>query len=178
MTILAGSMAPPIEERSIDGTAIWVPHGQRWTLLSFLRYGSCPMCNLRMRELSLALPRLEAAGIGVVVVLHSPEKRVLRYAPEALRSRVIADPSRSLYRRYGVATSWPRLLWSILLPSFYVAWVKATFYGYLGGPIDGTMAMMPADFLVAPSGRVEVAHSGAHIGDHVAVDAMIAAVSS
>jgi hypothetical protein len=32
------------------------------------------------------------------------------------------------------------------------------------------MAKMPADFLIAPDGRIEVAHYGVDIGDHVPLD--------
>jgi thioredoxin-dependent peroxiredoxin len=171
--ISVGNPAPAIAERALDGTDIHVPEGGRWTLLSFLRYGSCPMCNLRMRELAARLPELETSGIEVVIVLHSPEARALRYAPQTLRSHVIADPTRHLYVRYGVTPSWAKLLWSFVLPSFYLAFVKATVLRFWGGPIDGTYAMIPADFLIAPDGRVRLARYGKHIGDHASVPDVI-----
>jgi hypothetical protein len=115
------------------------------------------------------LSELEDANIGLVIVLHSPEARAARYAPQTLRSHVIADPTRHLYARYGVAPSWAKLLWSFVLPSFYLAFLKATVLRFWGGPIDGTYAMIPADFLIAPDGRVHLARYGTHIGDHAAL---------
>jgi hypothetical protein len=132
------------------------------------------MCNLRMRELATALPKLDAAGVAVVVMLHSPPNRARAHAPAALACRVVADPSRAWYRRFGLAPSLARLAWSMLLPSFYVAWVKATFLGHWGGWIDGHFATMPADFLVGPDGLLHLVHYGAHIGDHADIDDVLA----
>jgi peroxiredoxin len=171
MRLHPGASAIPFEAVTAHGDTVRLAdYGDRVLLLSFLRYASCPMCNLRVHELRSAYPTLRARGVEVAVVFHSPARAILRHvgrqdAPFPL----IADPGRRLYALYGVERSWPRLVMSVVLPSFLVAAVKASALGYWGGRVDGEWARMPADFLIGPGGRVLVAHYGAHIGDHLRV---------
>lgn len=165
MRLSIGNAAPPFEAYDLDGERLAL--GGRRVLLSFLRYASCPMCLLRIDELMRAAPSLQTAGIEVVVVLHSPRERILGHVHRSLPLRIVADPGRRLYRLYGVESSWRRLLWSTLQPTFYTRWAAATMRGYFGGAIDGEFARMPADFLISPDGRIERAHYGAAIGDHI-----------
>ena len=79
---------------------------------------------------------------------------------------LVGDPGFTVYRAYGVETSWPRLVLSTVLPSFYVDWVRAMRHGFWGGAAL-QMAKMPADFLIDPEGRIAAAHYGTNIGDHL-----------
>jgi thioredoxin-dependent peroxiredoxin len=171
MRLRPGASAIPFEAVTAHGVPVRLAdYGDRVLLLSFLRYASCPMCNLRVHELRSAYPTLRGRGVEVAVVFHSPARSILRHAgKQDAPFPLIADPGRRLYALYGVERSWPRLAMSVVLPSFLVAAVKATALGYWGGRVDGDWARMPADFLIGPGGRVLVAHYGAHIGDHLAV---------
>lgn len=176
-----GDIAPPLSARSLTGTRIDVRGAKtdaQATLVSFLRYASCPMCNLRMRELVRALPSLRTRSIDVVVVLHSPVERALTFTPPELHSHTIADPTRVLYRQFGAELSWLGIVRTMLTPSFYVAFVKAMAFGYWGGMIDGTFASMPADFLVSADGRIIACRYGAHLGDHLSIDKAIGVAES
>jgi thioredoxin-dependent peroxiredoxin len=168
MRLTTGDIAPSFEAVDLAGEnfALDQPRRRR-VLLSFLRYASCPMCLLRIDELVRAKARLETEDIDVVVVLHSPRKRILQHVRRELPFRVIPDADRRLYRLYRVETSWPRLLVSVLRPSFYARWIVATWRGYLGGAVDGEFARLPADFLIAGDGTIMLAHYGSAVGDHV-----------
>jgi peroxiredoxin Q/BCP len=171
MRFSPGSIAPPFAAVSASGAPVTLAdyHGG-FLLLSFLRYASCPICNLRVRELRLAYPVLQASGVGVAVVLHSPASSILaQMARQQAPFPLIADPSRQLYRLYGVERSWPRLALSAFLPSSLAAFARASALGYWGGRVDGEWNGMPADFLIGPDGSVLIAHYGAHIGDHLSV---------
>ena len=175
-TINPGDAAPHFEAAVLDGSRVRVPSMQSWTLISFLRYASCPMCNLRVRELALGSAELEGQGVTWLAVFHSPRRRLERFVHgEALR-HVIADPSRVLYERYGVRRSWWGMLLTFLVPFFYWRFVKASVLGYWGGAIDVAFHSMPADFLVSPEGVVRLAHYGRHMGDHADVAALVNAV--
>lgn len=170
--LVVGDIAPPLSLPSLVGTPVDVPAANtdgRATLLSFLRFASCPMCNLRMRELVHALPSLRTRSIDVAVVLHSPVESALKFTPPALHSHTIADPTRVIYRKFGAEISWLAILRTMLVPSFYVAFVKAAALGYWGGKIDATFASMPADFLISGDGRILACRYGAHIGDHLPI---------
>jgi peroxiredoxin len=143
-------------------------------LLVFLRYASCPMCLLHIRELSRRHRELASAGIDVIAVFHSPPRRIARHtARMALPFRVIANPGFTLYKQYGVVSSWLRLAASVFAPSFYAGFVHAAMLGFWGGAVDGDAARMPADFLIGPDGTVLASHYGRGIDDHLSVDAVL-----
>jgi peroxiredoxin len=173
MKVLVGSKAPSLagarDQRgnpvSLEGSA------GRHVLLVFLRYASCPMCLLQVRELGQRHLELRDAGIEVIAVFHSPPSRIARHTSRlALPFPVITDPGRTLYVRYGVGSSWLGLGASAILPSFYVAFARAMRFGFWGGAVDGELARMPADFLISPDRRVCAAHYGRSIGDHLPLD--------
>jgi peroxiredoxin len=173
--IRRGMTVPVRTLHDIAGEAVVLGSGERWTLLSFLRYASCPSCLLYARELVLNHAALAAAGIDVVVVFHSPADRIRRHVG-GLRVpfRVVADPQRLLYGQFGVQPSWPKLLTSFLRPSFVLAYAKSLLYGFWGGAVDGELARMPADFVIDGRGGVVLVRYGKHIGDHVLVTDVIA----
>ena len=73
-------------------------------------------------------------------------------------------------------TRWLRFLLSMLLPGFYVDWVRSMRYGFWGG-VDWQMGKMPADFLIGPEGQIVKAHYGREMGDHLPVTEVEATLS-
>jgi peroxiredoxin len=173
MQLQAGSQAPPLTgARDVGGNAVSleVAAGTH-VLLVFLRYASCPMCLLHVRELQQRYSELRQAGIEVIAVFHSPAVSLVRHAGRlGLPFPVVADPTFALYARYGVGSSWLGLTASAILPSFYAAYARAMRFGFWGGAIDGEVARMPADFLIFSDGTVRAAHYGRTIGDHLSLD--------
>ena len=176
MQLQAGSQAPPLTgARDVRGNAasLDVAAGTH-VLLVFLRYASCPMCLLHVRELQQRYSELRQAGIEVLAVFHSPVGSIARHAGRLeLPFPVVADPSFALYARYGVGSSWLGLTASAILPSFYLAYARAMRSGFWGGAIDGEAARMPADFLISSHGTVRVAHYGRTLGDHLPLDEVL-----
>jgi peroxiredoxin len=170
----AGDLAPGFETVALDGTRIQVPVSS-WTLISFLRYASCPMCNLRVRELTRATAELESRQVTWIAVFHSPAERLERHFGGSARRHIVADPHKELYARYGIERSWWGMLITLLVPSFYWRFLRASALGYWGGAIDGGFHSMPADFLVSPDGLICRAHYGKHIGDHLHTSDVMAA---
>jgi peroxiredoxin Q/BCP len=176
MQLQAGSQAPPLTDAcDVRGNAVSleVATGTH-VLLVFLRYASCPMCLLHVRELQQRYAELRSAGIEVIAVFHSPPRRIARHAGRlGLPFPVVADPSFALYARYGVGSSWIGLTASAFMPSLYVAFAHAMRSGFWGGAIDGEAARMPADFLISSEGTVCAAHYGRTIGDHLSLDEVL-----
>ena len=136
-------------------------------LLMFFRYASCPMCNLRLHDFAREHQQLHERGLEVVALFHSPAASIRQHAGgRHYPFRLVADPKFEAYRLYGVETSRLRLLLSSARPGFYVDWIRSMRNGFWGGAA-WQMAKMPADFLIAPDGRIAVAHYGVDIGDHL-----------
>jgi thioredoxin-dependent peroxiredoxin len=163
-----GTSAPAFQAVDLNGNALTLQqYSGRYLLLQFYRFSGCPMCDLRLRDFSLEYPQLHERGLEAVAFFHSSPDRLRRhFSRRALPFPIAADPSQRIYRAYGVETSWPRLLLSMVKPSFYVDWARSMRYGFWGG-FDVHYATMPADFLIGPDGKIIAVHYGADIGDHM-----------
>jgi len=165
MRLEPGELAPAIATldalgRAVDLTAL---RGRR-VMLSFYRYASCPICNLRMHELILAHQRLAERGLDLVAVFQSPAATIAEYVGrQEAPFPILADPSMSFYRRYGVEAGWRGFMsWRILGRA-----LAAMRRGFLPGRIDGPFHRTPADFLIEADGRIAVAYYGRDIDDHL-----------
>jgi peroxiredoxin len=166
----AGIEAPDFHVDTIDGRSIALgTFAGRPLLMMFFRYASCAMCNLRLHDLADKLPPLRERGLAVVGFFHSSASSV-RAAAGSRRYplHLVGDSDYTVYRAYGVETSWPRLVLSAVLPSFYVDWARAMRHGFWGGAAR-QMGKMPADFLIDRDGRIATAHYGTNIGDHLSL---------
>lgn len=139
----------------------------RRLLLSFYRYASCPLCNLRVHERATRCEAWKAAGLDVLGVFQSPADKLRQYvgrreAPFPL----IADPEQRLYAAYGVGHSWRGFLkaWATRLPEIGRATLG---HGFLPGSVEGGIHRVPADFLIDRDGAIAVAYYGCDIGDHL-----------
>ena len=154
----------------INGQTIDVPHPQALTHLQFRRFAGCPMCNLHIHSFVRRHAELQQAGIQEVAVFHSSKADLLAQharAPFAL----IADPHKALYRRFGVEAGWR----AIGDPRSWPAGVRGLLRHGFGLPDQGqSMLGLPADFLIAPDGRVLAAHYGSHADDQWSLDELLA----
>jgi thioredoxin-dependent peroxiredoxin len=170
MKMAPGNHVVPFSTIDVDGHPVSLEQFRGHPLLlMFFRYASCPMCNLRLHDFAKEYPRLHANGLSAVAFFHSSAQAIKRNAGR--RSYVfplVPDPNQEICRAFGVETSWPGLLKSMLLPSFYWNWIRSIRHGFWGGA-DIEMAKMPADFLVGPDGRLLLVHYGKDIGDHLSL---------
>lgn len=165
MPLHQGDIAPEFQAVDMFGDAVRLADLRgRPILLSFMRYASCPMCNLRMREQVLAHERLSNDGLVMLAVFQSSAESMRQYvgrheAPFAL----IADPDMALYRLYEVE----RGMAGLLAPSNVVHAFRAFAKGFAPGRIEGPIDRLPADFLIGPDGRIDRAFYARSAGEHV-----------
>ena len=178
-----GAVVPPHEWTNIHGKPLRVPDERRVVHLQFRRFAGCPVCNLHLRSIVRRHDKIVAAGVREVVVFHSTAQDLLPHAGD-LPFDVVADPEKRLYAKFGVESA-PRALlnpraWFPVLRGIVVsAW------GILGRreaipPInpDGGSLGLPADFLIAPDGRVVACKHGDHAYDQWSVDELLALAGS
>jgi len=170
MRLKTGDPAVPFSAETIEGKTISLEQfAGKPLLLLFFRFASCPMCNLRLRDFAQHYPFLHERGLEVVALFHSPARSIRANAgKQDYPFHLVADPKFQVYRRYGVETSWPRFFLSMLLPGFFIDWIRSMRYGFWGG-VDWQMGKMPADFLIGPNGWIVKAHYGRNMGDHLSV---------
>jgi len=168
MRLNTSQLAAPFSAETVEGQTISLAQfAGKPLLLMFMRYASCPMCNLRLHDFARQYAPLHQRGLEVVVFFHSSAVSIRAHAGgRHYPFPLVADPDLRVYRAYGVETSWLRFLLSMAKPSFYVDWVRSLRYRFWGG-VARQMAKMPADFLIGPDGRIASAHYGSDIGDHI-----------
>lgn len=165
----AGDRAPSFTVIALGGGDVSLQDfREKRLLLSFFRYGSCPLCNLRMSFLIEAYPRLHIAGLEMVAVFESPPD-VLRetVGRQRIPFPVIADPHRTLYKRYRVT---PSLFGYVRGALRFSAFREAFRKGFHLGRVDGAITQLPAEFLINEDGVIVRAYYGKDIGDHLPLD--------
>ncbi|MDF2445854.1 MAG: hypothetical protein K0S46_1090 [Moraxellaceae bacterium] len=166
MKLSPGVQAPAFSLSDLYGNAVGLEQFRgRKVLLSFYRYASCPFCNLRVHHLSRQAPAWQARGLDLVAVFQSPRESILEHAGSEPRPfAILPDPTRGLYRQYGVEGSWGAFLKGGLQLGKFGAAMKE---GFMPGKMEGDINMVPADFIIDEEGRVLVAYYGRDISDHL-----------
>lgn len=155
----------------MDGKRVALPgHPGRHVLLSFYRYASCPLCNLRVHELSRRSRDWQAHGLDMLAVFRSPQEKLRQYVGrQQVPFPLIPDPDQRLYGLYGVGHGWAGFLtaWAMRLPEIGRSVLGR---GFLPGSVEGGIHRIPADFLVSTDGRLAMAYYGRNIGDHLPLE--------
>lgn len=167
---------PERELVAISGSPVPVPDPDRLVHLQFRRFAGCPVCNLHLQSVVRRHDEIRAAGIREVVVFHSSAAELRKHADD-LPFAVIADPEKALYREFGVESA-PR---AVLDPRAWPTMVRAVVRDLLDvvrkrRPVprpEGGRLGLPADFLIAPDGRVLASRYGRHVNDQWSVDELL-----
>lgn len=163
-------MIPTYELENIRGQSVRIPDPQScYVHLQFRRYAGCPVCNLHLQSFAKRIGEIEEAGVREAVVFHSSAKEMQLYQ-SALPFDTVADPEKKLYRAFGVGAS-PL---SLLNPKVWGAIAAGVVSTRPATVAEGGKTGLPADFLIAPDGRIVALHYGTHADDHWSVDALIA----
>jgi thioredoxin-dependent peroxiredoxin len=149
--LTTGQTAPDFSAKAVSGKKITLSKlNARYVLLVFLRYSSCPWCNLAIHRLSLEYPTFKEHDCEVVAFIQSDKTDIVTniYERHVVKPEfpIIADAGRTFYELYGVTTSIKAVARSITqIP----AWVHAVkHHGFKQKRIDGNLFLVPASFLV------------------------------
>ena len=176
MRLTPGTPAPAFEMPAFGrGTVSLADYAGQKVWLAFFRYASCPLCNLRVRDIMERYDALRAAGVEVLAVFQSPEHKIAKYVGKHDSPfPIVMDPDEQLYATYGVELSTTGFLNPVNLGLLARAMAK----GNSVGTPDGSMTRIPADFLIDADGTITDAYYGKVIADHIPferVDAFVAA---
>ena len=160
-----GDFVPALQLTDIHGQSVSVPsRSSRYVHLEFRRYAGCPVCNLHLRTMARSAKLFADAGILSVVVVASDDKPVLDQMG-ALPFHVVADPARKIYDQFGVTTSPAALLAPAALGSAMKAMVTGASNMFVGVEGDN-LFLLPAEFLIGPSGKIVACKYARHAADH------------
>jgi peroxiredoxin len=148
----------------------------RPVLLSFLRYGGCALCNLRVHELIQHYPKLAQLGCAVLVVFESSRESIVTHVSrQQAPFPIIADPEARLYDLYAVETSEKKVMANLgTTPKQQQLMQAAAQLGYgLRREPEDNFFRMPADFLIGPDQVILESFYSDIIGDHLDLNDVI-----
>jgi peroxiredoxin len=164
---------------SVSGKAISMPDSHRLVHLQFRRFAGCPVCNLHLQSFSRREREIASADICEIIVFHSTPDDLRPYTAD-LPFAVIADAGKRLYLEFGVESSaralldpraWPAILRGIIHSFISIIRDKQPVPSLTP---DGGRFGLPADFLIAPDGRVLARKYGNHADDQWSVEEVVA----
>ena len=173
-----GNSFPTLELTATSGQPVTIPDpAEDYVHLQLRRFAGCPICNLHLRSIVARHDEIRAHGIREVVVFHSTVAELAKYEAE-LPFPLIADPERQLYQRFGVERRPGSLLSGRALRAAIAGQTAArakrsTMRAFrpikpTGGPFG-----LPADFLIAPDGRLVALKYGQNAYDQWTVDELL-----
>ncbi|MBV1756715.1 MAG: AhpC/TSA family protein [Dethiosulfatibacter sp.] len=169
MRLIEGQKAKDFEVKDIfDNNITLEKHRGKKILLSFYRYASCPLCNLRVSELIEQDDYFKEKGLELIAIFQSPADRILEYVgKQNTPFPIIADPEQRLYKLYGVEVSGLGLIKALFKPGKFK---EALNKGFHTGTMEGPKSRIPADFLIDEKGIILKAYYGKDIGDHMPIE--------
>lgn len=177
MQVKPGDIVQADELHSINGVTVSVPDPEKVVHLQFRRFAGCPICNVHLQSVVKRYDEITANGIREVVLFHSTPEELETYVDD-LPFDLVADPDRTLYRRFGVETS----VRSVIDPRSVAPIFKGMVDPSLAGKLrlkagmhraNGGHLGLPADILIDTNGTVIDAKYGKHAGDQWSVDELL-----
>jgi peroxiredoxin len=167
-----GSVVTARQLFAASGEAVPIPDPDQLVHLQLRRFAGCPICNLHLRSIVRRHDEIAAAGVREVVVFHSTDQELRRYAGD-LPFAVVGDPTKALYDEFGVGTS-PR---AVVHPRALASAIRGGMGNVNMHPTGGHLGL-PADFLIGPDGQVLACKRGRHANDQWTVDEVLAYAGS
>ncbi len=167
MKFKLGDMLPTRVMEGVGGEAIELPDPKLLIHLQFRRFVDCPICNTHIAEFRKRAREIDAAGIKEVIVFHSSPKSIRSYQQD-VPFLMVGDPKKVHYKEFGVETSLGFMSLKAL-----GAGVRGMAHGHFGLRLSGGPLGLPADFLIAPSGRINAVKYGADAYDQWSVDELL-----
>lgn len=164
--------------QTIDDRILRLPDENNLVHLQFRRFAGCPVCNYHLRTFMRRKVELDQHGIREVILFHSFTRDMKRYAGY-LPFDMVADPFKKVYAEFGVEAAaislfhpkaWLAILRSVGYSLYQVVFQKKTMPPLR--PYGGSFGL-PADFLIAPDGKILAAHYGQHANDQWSVDELL-----
>ena len=168
MKFKPGDLLPTTVLEDVTGETVRLPDPRRLVHLQFRRFVDCPICNTHIAEFRRRAREIEAAGVEEVIVFHSSPKSIRAYQKD-VPFLMVGDPTKDLYREFGVESSL-----GFISPKALGAGLRGMAHGHLGlRMVGGGPLGLTADFLIAPSGRINAVKYGTDAYDQWSVDELL-----
>lgn len=135
------------------------------TVLIFLRYYGCIMCQLNMAQYAADYGQVEDAGAQLLIVLQSDPQGIADQLkdPHSLPYRIVCDPQKKIYEMLAINPAHSRE--EMASPSALAKIEKAKAAGFEHGAYEGDPLQLPAAFVMDENNVVCYAYYGKTMDD-------------
>lgn len=170
----SGDPAPQFSLPAIDGSTFNMADvkGKR-VILTFFRFSSCPLCNMRIRRIIQRWDEFSDDAVMVAVFdakIGELQKRMKKHNAPFI---VVADETYEQFTKNGVMKSFFKFMWGAMRSPLTL--LQATLRGYVPLTMSiSKLSTIPVDILIDEEGKIVEAHYCKDTADHLPLEKMIA----
>lgn len=170
----AGDAAPNIRLPAIDGTTFDMEQMKgKKVILTFFRFSSCPLCNMRVRRITQRWNEFSEDTVMVGVFDAGVGELKKRMKKHDVPFTLVADESYEQFENNGVKKSFGKFMWGAAKSPLTL--LQATLRGYVPLTMSiSKLSTIPVDILIDENGKVVEAHYCKDTADHLPLEKMIA----
>ena len=133
------------------------------TVLMFLRYIGCPICQMKIAELREEIGEFKRRKVNLLVVLQSTPANITGVVSEKdIPFVIVCDPKEKLFASYYVK---PGSIFGYVTPTTIIRAIRATRRGFKHGKYEGNEKQLPAVFIIGTDKKVTYARYGKNVAD-------------
>jgi peroxiredoxin len=172
--LMVGDAAPEITLPAIDGSTFDMSNVRgKKVILTFFRFSSCPLCNMRIRRITQRWNEFSNDTVMVGVFDAGVGELQKRMKKHEVPFTIVADEHYDHFEKNGVKKSFGKFMWGAAKSPFTL--LQATLRGYVPLTLSiSKLSTIPADILIDEHGKVVEAHYCKDTADHMPIDRMIA----
>lgn len=161
-----GDQAPDFQVTSpwsLNEESFWKRASDRVSILFFLRYYGCLICQLEIKKIRDEWETFSKSKLDVYVIIQSKQETMRKHTEEAeWPFQLICDPDANIYDSFQVSAG---NVLQFLHPSGLPKVVESLRAGNKHGKLEGKETQMPAVFGVDAQNQIIYSHYGRHISD-------------
>ena len=157
---------------TIDGKTFDISqHQGKNIFISWLRFSGCPLCHLRVNELTSVEDKYGKDFTNVAIFscnVDALKKTATKHGNSIIFA---ADEDRTYFNKYDMPLSMARVILGLTISP--IRMMRAVFKGYAAPSFNGSFTAIPVDMMINKKGIVEKVKYASHTTDHIPISEVI-----
>lgn len=170
--IKVGDKIDELKLPAIDGKTFDISqHQGKNIFISWLRFSGCPLCHLRVNELTNAEDKYGKDFTNVAIFscnVDALKKTATKHGNSIIFA---ADEDRTYFNKYDMPLSMARVILGLTISP--IRMMRAVFKGYAAPSFNGSFTAIPVDMMINKKGIVEKVKYASHTTDHIPISEVI-----
>ena len=170
--IKVGDKIDDLKLPAIDGKTFDISqHQGKNIFISWLRFSGCPLCHLRVNELTNAEDKYGKDFTNVAIFSCNVDALKKTSTKHGNNIIIAADEERTYFNKYDMPLSMARVMLGLTISPLRM--MRAVFKGYAAPSFNGSFTAIPVDMMINKKGIVEKVKYASHTTDHIPLSEVI-----